>query len=61
MFKILIVDDVMEKTTSLMDSIKKCNFSNVVIEYELEYKKACNLLKREYYDSIKLFLTAKSH
>lgn len=52
MFKILIVDDVMEKTTSLMESINKCNFSNVVIDYELEYKKACNLLKREYYDLV---------
>lgn len=54
MFKILIIDDVMQKTTDLIESINKCNFSDVIIEYELEYKKACNLLRQEYYDLVVL-------
>ena len=50
MFKILIVDDVMEKTTDLMECINNYDFPEVVIDYELEFKKACNLLKQKYYD-----------
>lgn len=54
MFKILIIDDALEKTNDLIDCIGKCDYKDVIIEYELEYKKACKLLKANYYDLVVL-------
>ena len=50
MFKILIVDDSMPKTNDLIRSITQMGLENIQIDYELEFKKACKLLSREYYD-----------
>ncbi len=52
MFKILIVDDSMEKTNDLKSCISKYGLEDVAVDYELEVKKACRQLEKNYYDLV---------
>ena len=50
MYKILIVDDNIEKINALSDCINLLEDHEIEIEYELEFQKACKCLEQKRYD-----------
>lgn len=51
MFRILIVDDSIQKINDIIDELKKSeNSQEIVIDYELEIKKACKVLEQKQFD-----------
>lgn len=51
MFKILIVDDRIQKINDIRDELKSLEDSqNVIIDYEMEIKKACKALESKQFD-----------
>lgn len=51
MFKILIVDDSIQKITDILDELNTIeNSQEIEVEYELEIKKACKAVEQKQYD-----------